>query len=196
MSEPSELPFDPNNRAYQRFFAIAREHFSVREWKRETDLRPVMVTLTDMDSRDVLTVAVIDSVEDHGHGPGRARHQPPNERARRVFVHQRSQPIRRGNGHGGDGIAASRAVPMHDPSITSVPDDVWIPLPQKFAQAARAAACDKPAAIAAIDRHRARMYLIGPVPDQDNATRWIRPTGIDRNVDVLVIPQHPGNVNQ
>src|SRR4051794_32374824 len=54
--------FNPDNRAWRRFTTVAGEHFDVGDWTRE-DGRPVRVSLTDLDSGDVLTLAILDSLE-------------------------------------------------------------------------------------------------------------------------------------
>src|SRR5690606_76628 len=59
----TEHPFDPTNRAWQRLTTVLTEHFHVYLWHRAPDGRPILVTLTDIASGDMTTLAVIDSLE-------------------------------------------------------------------------------------------------------------------------------------
>src|SRR5205814_5552651 len=77
MSEPTTSPttnpdqteelnptndFDPTNRAWQRLHLAVEEHLDVITWRRD-DGRPVLLSLVDLRSGDVVTLAVIDSLQ-------------------------------------------------------------------------------------------------------------------------------------
>jgi hypothetical protein len=54
--------FDPSNRAWQRLHIAAEEHLDVISWQRD-DGRPVLLSLIDLHSGDIVTLAVIDSLQ-------------------------------------------------------------------------------------------------------------------------------------
>lgn len=65
MQQPDTSHINPDNRAYQRFLALAEEHFTVQVWKRASDDLPVMLSLHDLEHGDTFTVALMNTVEDN-----------------------------------------------------------------------------------------------------------------------------------
>jgi hypothetical protein len=148
-----------------------------------------MMTMTDVGSGDMFTVAVMDSLEDNdahvltafdldyqvtAHGPfagstTTASHAP-------YLVASR-----------GD-IAATRPLRLHDPNVTCLPATAWTPMPPEVAEAAYPALVDAPAAVAVlIDRHKHLFCAVGPFPDDASAADWPLPADVDPQVAHLTV---------
>lgn len=181
--------FDPDNRAYQRFLTTTREHLAVAEWRRTADDRLVMMTLTDVASGDMFTVAVIDSIEDTSPHVLIALDSRCEMTAHGVFAGV--VDTRRYAPHlviSGADVVGTRPTPLHSPDLTELPADAWVPVPADIAQAAYPALVDAPAAIAVLlDRDRGLFCAVGPFPADASAADWPLPAGVDPQVAHLVV---------
>ncbi|MEV0133671.1 hypothetical protein AB0H83_35065 [Dactylosporangium sp. NPDC050688] len=188
-------PFDTDNHAWQRFTAVAADHFDVVTWTRPDD-RPVLVSLVDLPTGDTFTVAVLGSVEV----------RDPHA----LLVLSTSGHL---TVHGpADGIAAAdhaphlaltdttvqatRPVPLHHPATPALPETAWVDLP---AVPVTAAPVDddggtRTVALLLIDDEGDRLAVVGPFPDRAAADRWQPTDGrtVQRHVTLLQpIPPAP-----
>src|SRR5262249_36220012 len=129
--------FDPTNRAWQRLHIAAEEHLDIITWRRE-DGRPVLLSLVDLRSGDVVTLAVIDSLQMRGPhtllvltanpttGPVLSAHRPlSGATAADSFAPQLAleDPNRLGG----------CTVPLVHPDQPTVPDTAWVAMPADLA---------------------------------------------------------------
>ena len=187
------IPFDTENRAYQRFRAVTDEHFQVIGWDNADTGRPTLITLTDIRSGDAFSVALLDSAEDAephillaftataqvaGHGPFRG-HITAAAHARDLAAHDAT-------------IAATTPIVLHDPATPAIADDEWLTIPVDYARAAHAANADAPtAALVLLDRDRAQLAVVGPFTCQTDAQAWQPTPDGWPPVDRLTIAIHP-----
>jgi hypothetical protein len=185
--------FNPDNHAWRRFTATAEEHFEVAVWHGEDD-RPIMVSLTDLGSGDIVTLAVIDSLEVRdpytllaftadgaltAHGPFEGDHAAAGYAPSLAAT----DPT----------VVATGPAALHPPDQPAVPEDAWGPLPAEIAASAHATpAADAPVTVLVLlDRTRAVAAAVGPFDDPAAADAW-RPTpDPGPEVDRLVIGVHP-----
>ncbi len=147
MSEPTTSPpdnpdqtddFDPTNRAWQRLHVAVEEHLDVITWRRE-DGRPVLLSLVDLRSGDVVTLAVIDSLQ----------MRDPHALLILTADSTTSRPVLSAYGPFDGATAADNAaprlaledpnrlggatVPLVHPDQPTVPDTAWIDMPADLA---------------------------------------------------------------
>lgn len=188
----NEYPFDTDNRAWQRLLAVASEHFEVLTWIREHDGRPTILTLTHASSGDVVSLAVMDSLEvtdpyvllavhtdgrltAHGPGTGQATAQEYGP----VLALTDTT------------TAATAAVPLHDPAEPTVPDTAWRHLPDDVAAHLRTAPADtRTTVVVLLDRAGQRLAVAGPFTDEVSATVWA-PAGAGEAIEQLLVPLRP-----
>jgi len=58
-----QYPFNTDNRAWCRLPTALGEHLDLVTWQRDGDGRPILVSLVDLGSGDIVTLAVLDSQE-------------------------------------------------------------------------------------------------------------------------------------
>jgi hypothetical protein len=184
--------FNPDNRAWHRLGAVADEHFDRSDWTRE-DGRPVMLTLTDLDSGDMITLAVIDSLEN--------RHPY-------VLLAVSADGAMCAYGPFDGDVAASGYAPRlaaADPTIVAtcpaplnpadqpvLPETGWLALPQQVAASAHPPPGQPgPAVVVLLDRARAIAATVGPFDDRSAAGAWAPTPEIDPALDRLVIGLQP-----
>lgn len=190
--------FNPDNRAWRRFTTTTVEHLDVVEWTRE-DGRPVMVSLVDLDSGDTVTLAVLDSVEDHDPhvllavtGDGAVTAYGPFQGDQAASSHAPTLVLP-GAENADDGIIATCPATLHPTDQPALRDTAWLSVPDEVAASAHAAPpADAPAAaLVLLDRSSAVAAVIGPFDNHATAGAW-RPTPhISRPVDRLVIGLRP-----
>lgn len=187
-----EYPFDTDNRAWQQLLAVASEHFEVLTWKREGDGRPMIITLAHAASGDMVSLAVMDSLEvtephvllavhtdgrltAHGPGKGPATAQ---EYAPVLALTDAT-------------TAATVAVPLHDPTEPSVPDAAWRHVPDDITAGLRTAPADtRTGVVVLLDRAGQRLAVAGPFADEVSATVWA-PAEADEAIEQLLVPLAP-----
>ncbi|MDG4803634.1 hypothetical protein [Micromonospora sp. WMMD980] len=166
--------FNPSNRAYQCFLALASDHFEIVDWRGTATGQARLVTLIDIGSRDAFSLALLDTAEDHQphallayatthtlalHGPipGRAA---AADYAPHLAMH---------NPH----ITATTPISLHRPDNPRLRDDEWTSLPTDIAHAASITTLDGGSvALALLDRANATVAVIGPFPTIDAADAW------------------------
>ncbi|RSM65117.1 hypothetical protein DMB66_17735 [Actinoplanes sp. ATCC 53533] len=190
-SEPSNNPFDPDNRAYQRWQKLLDQHFHVLVWTIDDSNRPALVTMKDPDSGDAFTVAILDSAEvrdphvlltataaAHLSAYGPFDGAPAAASAAPSLARARTN------------IRATCPVPLHNPDGPSLPDSMWRAIPSALA-GIQPAPDDAPrAALILLDRATWRVAAVGPFTDPAAAERC-RPAGEPAAVDRLVIALQP-----
>lgn len=129
----ADLPFDPANRAYQRFTALASEHFHVLDWC-DANNRPTLTTLLAPDTGDGFTVMLVDTATDstvsvalalHADGTVSAYGPLPGRASAKAV----STDLR----HRDDDVVATLALPLDDPGVEHVRPRPWCPLPDEIA---------------------------------------------------------------
>jgi hypothetical protein len=195
-AEPTAEHFDPDNRAWQRLGTALADHLDVITWTRE-DGRPVLLSLVDLHSGDIVTLAVLDSLEIRdpyallalttslttgltvtAHGPFDGRTAADSYAPHLVAA----QPT----------LTGTCPVPLHHPDQPTLPDTAWVPmLPAIAARVTPAPAGAAPVALLLLDRHTGRHALVGPFPHHRAAQAWqpTPPAGPDIDRDVLTL--HP-----
>ncbi|MEV0269840.1 hypothetical protein AB0H43_13765 [Hamadaea sp. NPDC050747] len=169
-------PFNPDNRAYRRFLTVIGEHFDVAQWLRDSDQQPVMVTMTDLDSGDMFTVGLMDSVQ--ATAPhilaaidisGGITAYGPFTGDTAANSHAGTVALSRGD------VAATRALPLHRPDHVP-PTEAWASTPADLAEIIHAADADGPAAIVVLlHRQQPSICAVGPFPDHYTAATWPLP---------------------
>lgn len=211
MSEPTTSPttnpdqteelsptndFDPTNRAWQRLHIAVEEHLDVVTWRRD-DGRPVLLSLIDLRSGDVVTLAVIDSLQMRdphallvltanpataglvlsAYGPFDGPTTADNYAPRLAL----DDPNRLGGA----------TVPLHHPDQPAVPDTAWIDMPADLAtvDVDPGPGDATPLAVLLLDRAGGRHAVVGPFPHPLAARAWAPvppPTpGLERHVLAL-----------
>lgn len=185
--------FNVDNLAYQRFLAVATDHFEVSQWIRDRDDQPVMVTLVDLPSGDAFSIALIDSVEVSAGPHVLAAFDTENRLAAygpfdgRTAAAAQAAPVAAAD----DAVAATRPLPLHGPESTERPDDWWIGMPPEIAASAYPADVDAVASIVVlVDRSLHRCCAVGPFPTDAAAADWPLPLGVDPQVARLVVALH------
>jgi hypothetical protein len=203
-ADPAGDHFDPDNRAWQRLGMALADHLDVITWTRE-DGRPVLLSLVDLHSGDIVTLAVLDSLEIRDpyallalttdpvtadpvtadliltvHGPfdGRAT---ADTYALRLATQDPT-------------VAGGCTVPLHHPGQPTLPDTAWVPLlPAIAAKVAPEPAGAAPVALLLLDRNAGRHALVGPFPHHHRAQAWqpTPPTGPDIERHVLTLRPAP-----
>jgi hypothetical protein len=189
----SEHPFDTDNRAWRRLGDVTSEHFDVITWTRDPDGRPVLLTLSDMQTGDMITLAVLDSLEIRDpyallavHTGGELGAHGPTSGATAAGTHAATLAL------DSTTLAVTRPVPLHDPAATALPATCWVDLPSDLAAALRPALDDaRTAVLVLLDRAGDRLAAIGPFPTHTAADAWQPDDGPGRTVDRLVVPLHP-----
>ena len=181
-------PFDTDNHAWQRFTAVAGDHFDVVTWTRPDD-RPVLVSLVDLPTGDTFTVAVLDSLE-------------VRDPHALLVLSTSGHPTVHGPA---DGIAAAdhaphltltdttaqatRPVPLHHPATPALPETAWVDLPTAPVTAAPSDddGSTHTVALLLIDHQGDRLAVVGPFPDRATADRWQPTNGgnVERHVTLL-----------
>jgi hypothetical protein len=186
----NEHPFDTDNRAWRRIGDAISDHLDAVTWTRNRHGRPVLLTLCDTQTGDMVTLAVIDSLE-----------------VREPHILLAASTDHRLTAHGPTGSAdtaashatalaphtATMPTPLHDPSTKAVPATCWVDLSSELA-AARRPALDDDARIAVLvllDRTGGRIAAVGPFPTRAAADAWQPDDGPGRTADRLVVPLHP-----
>jgi hypothetical protein len=188
----------PRQPAYQHFRTLIGEHFQVVGWDAEDTGRPVLTTLVDIGSGDAFTIALVDSVEDRrphallafttarellAYGPF------CDETAAATFAPQLA--------FGNPQIAATRPVPLHDPTQPRLLDDRWKPISPVMADTAGPAprdASDEFSVMVLLDRATHVLALVGPLPRHAAAGAW-QPEAIQSSVDQLIVPLRPSTLD-
>ncbi|RNH99662.1 hypothetical protein EEZ25_21965 [Micromonospora aurantiaca] len=189
----NEHPFDTDNRAWRRLADVTSEHFDVITWTRDPDGRPVLLTLGDLRTGDMITLAVLDSLEIRDpyallavHTGGElAAHGPTSgaETARSLA------PILALDS---TTLAVTKPVPLHDPATTALPATCWVDLPTTLAAALRPALDDaRTAVLVLLDRTQGWLAAVGPFPTHTAADTWQPDGGPGRAADRLIVPLHP-----
>ncbi len=184
--------FNPDNRAWRRFTTVTGEHFETVDWTRD-DGRLVMVTLIDLASGDMVSLAVIDSLEIRDPYALLAATADGALAAYGPFDGDRAA-----SGHApvlamtNPAVFATRPVALHPAEQPAVPDEAWLPLPADLAATAHPAPTDTTAAVVVLlDRARTVAATIGPFSNRATADAW-RPTpDVDPAVDRLIVGLHP-----
>ena len=187
----NEYPFDTDNRAWQRLLALASEHFEVIDWTRE-DGRPTILTLAHVSSGDLISLAVLDSLEmtdPHvllavhteglltAHGPSKGP-ATATEYAPELVLHDPS-------------ITNTIAVPLHDPAEPAIADADWRHAPDDIAVRLRTAPADtRTAVVVLLDRARQRLTAVGPFTDLIGAVTWT-PAEPDDAIEQFLVRLHP-----
>ncbi|MFV2102098.1 hypothetical protein [Micromonospora sp. LOL_024] len=189
----TDYPFDPGNRAYQRFLALAGEHFEVVGWDNATSGRPAMLTLIDIGSRDAFSLALLDTAEDRQphallavttdatlslHGPlaGRAT---ASDYAPHLAMHNAD-------------IAATTPAALHHPDTTTIDASEWLTIPPDIAAAVHTRMPDTSGVgLVPLDRDGAQLAVVGPFPSPDDAQAWQPDTDGWPPVDRLTVALHP-----
>lgn len=183
--------FDPDNRAYRRFLTVIGEHFDVAQWLRDSDQQPVMVTMTDLDSGDMFTVGLMDSVQ--ATAPhilaaidisGGISAYGPFRGDTAANSHAGTVALSRGD------VAATRALPLHRPDNVP-PTDAWATAPADLAEIIHAVDAAGPAAIVILlDRQQLSICAVGPFPDHNIAATWPLPDDLAPTVQRLTTALH------
>jgi hypothetical protein len=161
--------FDTDNRAYRRFQQVLGEHFAVVGWTTADTGRPTFMTIGDLDSGDVFTVAILDSLE-------------VRDPYALLTVTVAAGLLAYGPFEGGQAAAtaapmfaevrATRPVPLHHPEHTSLPDSIWCDLPSELADL-RPAPHDAPrVALVLVDGEAGRVAAVGPFTSRAVAAAW------------------------
>jgi hypothetical protein len=186
-------PFETDNRAWQRFTVIAREHFEVSTWTRE-DGRPTMISVVDLASGDAFTMSVLDSVElsdshvvlaqdSEGvlavHGPFKGE-VAASEYEPTLAAHDTS-------------VAATLVLPLQQPHDCDLHvDELWRPLPSRPLAANRPVPADPSATVLILrDADRLRLAAVGPFSSRLAARAWKPATlmdGVELNEVALILP--------
>ncbi|SCF42694.1 hypothetical protein GA0070216_115109 [Micromonospora matsumotoense] len=189
----SEYPFDTDNRAWRRLSSVTSEHFDAITWTRDPDGRPVLLTLTDMPTGDVVTLAVLDSLEIRDpytllavHTGGELDAYSPTSGATAAGAHAATLAL------DSTTLAATRPAPLHDPTATALPAACWVDLPTDLAAALHPALYDaRTCALVLLDRTGGRFAAVGPFPAHAAADAWQPDDGPGRTADRLIVPLHP-----
>ncbi|MEU4555739.1 hypothetical protein [Micromonospora violae] len=189
----SEYPFDTDNRAWRRLGDVAGEHFDVITWNRESDSRPVMLTLADPRTGDTITLAILDSLEIRDpytllavHTGGELAAHGPTGGATAANSHAATLAL------DSPTLAATRTTPLHDPTVTALPATCWVDLPTDLAAALRPALDGaRTAVLVFLDRAGGRLAAVGPFPTHTAADTWQPDDGPGRAADRLIVPLHP-----
>ncbi|PZG15610.1 hypothetical protein C1I95_19255 [Micromonospora craterilacus] len=189
----SDHPFDTDNRAWRRLGDVASEHFDVSTWTRDRDGRPVLLTLSDLRNGDMITLAVLDSLEirdPHAllavHTGGELGAHGPTSGATAARSHAATLAL------DGTTLAMTRAVPLHDPAATALPAACWVDLPPDRAAILRPALDDaRTTVLVLLDRTVGRLAAVGPFPTHAAADAWQPDDGPGRATDRLIVPLHP-----
>jgi hypothetical protein len=188
----TDNPFDTDNRAWRRFVDLLGEHFDVIGWTTD-DGRPVLTTLVDLESGDMFTVAIMDSLEVRepytllaftaggelaAHGPFDGQPAAASYAPRLAMTDA--------------AVAATRPMPLHHPDQPLLPDDAWLPVPAELARLARPALVDaRAAALVLLDRTHALLTVVGLFRNRAGAETW-RPTpDLGPTIDRLIVALHP-----
>jgi hypothetical protein len=208
MAEPTASPtnnpdqpddFDPTNRAWQRLEIAAAEHLDIITWQCE-DGRPVLLSLVDLRSRDVVTLAVIDSLQMRDpHAllvltANPATAEPvlnaygPFDGATTADNFAPQQALEDPNNLGG------RTVPLVHPDQPTVPDTAWMSMPAGLAATVGvdpAPGDASPVAVLLLDRVGERHALVGPFPHQLSALAWVPDPAPAAGLEWHVLALHP-----
>ncbi|WP_238432322.1 hypothetical protein [Micromonospora tarensis] len=188
----TDYPFDTNNRAYQRLLTLAGEHFEVVTWENATG-RPTMLTLVDVASHDAVSLALIDTADDHQahallavttdaamslHGPIAGR-TAAADYAPHLAMHNAD-------------IAATTPAALHHPDSMTIGTSEWLTIPPDIAAAAHTGALDTTSVgLVLLDRDRAQMVVVGPFSTPADAQAWQPATDGWPPVDRVVVGLHP-----
>jgi hypothetical protein len=190
-----QYPFNTDNRAWRRLPTALGEHLDLITWHRDGDGRPTLVSLIDLGSGDIVSLAVLDSHEMReprillaftvdgdlsGHGPFNGEPAAASFAAQLALQHV--------------DIAAARPITLHHPDQPNLPDSAWAPVPPSLADAARPATAESRAvALVLLDRTRRLLTAVGPFPrtTTTTTTEWQPVSSLDPTVDRLTVPLHP-----
>lgn len=187
-----QSPFDTDNRAWRRLLALANEHFETLTWQRD-DGRPVIITLADLTSGDMISLAVMDSTEMREphvllalHTDGRLTTHGPASGATTTDTYAahlaKTDPT----------IVATIGVPLHDPAQPTLPDAAWRPLPGDLAENRPPVTADtRTLAVVLLDHTGDRLAIVGPFTGAATAAAWRPADPSDQPVDRLAVPLHP-----
>jgi len=184
-------PFDTDNRAWRHFAEVTSEHFDLVTWTRP-DGRPILMSVYDLATGDVFTVAVLDSLEirePHAllawHRDGTLTLHGPTDGPAAAQDHA---PWLAGND---TSVAATLAFPLHHPGNGELPDqDKWCPLPSLTLNTTAPLPEASPVALVVIDRAGQRMAAVGPFPHHNAALRWEPTTTPDIDLESVVAALH------
>ncbi|MEU1606070.1 hypothetical protein [Micromonospora matsumotoense] len=167
----ADYPFDPTNRAYQKFLHLASEHFDITHWGHTTTGRPAMLTLVDVATRDAFSLTLIDTIGDRQphvllavttdatlslHGPISGAATTAHYAAHLALHHP--------------DVAATTPAALHHPSITTIDPSQWPTVPPDIAATAHAECADTSSVgVVLLDRDRAQLAVVGPFPTSDDA---------------------------
>ena len=186
-----ESPFDTDNRAWRRLLALADEHFDRFTWQRD-DGRPVIITLADLASGDMISLAVMESSEMREphvllalHTDGRLTAHGPTRGGTVAATYAPQLAMTDAT------TAGTIPILLHDPAQPTLPDTAWRDLPDDLAEKL----CPVPAdtrtlAVVLLDNTRDRFAVVGPFTTAA-AAAWRPPDTSDHAVDRLVVPLHP-----
>ncbi|WP_435204952.1 hypothetical protein [Micromonospora sp. bgisy143] len=191
-STDDEYPFDTDNRAWRRLSDITSEHFDAIIWSRDSDGRPVLLTLRDVRTGDTVTLALIDSLEirdPHAllavHTSGDLAAHGPTSGAEAAHSYADTLAL------DSTTLAATRPVPLSDPAVTELPAASWVDLPSRLAPALRPALDDARAAVLVLlERTDGRLAAVGPFPNHAAADTWHPADGPGRIAERLIVPLH------
>lgn len=168
--------FDETNRAWLRLSNLLDEHFDVTQWRHATTGHLVMVTLADLKSGDMVTLAVMDSLEQRNPHLLLAIGQDGQASLHGPFAggHDAAQygPVLALRD---DNVAMTHPIALTNPDQPP-PDSSWIALPDGLAGldtlAVPAAADGEPVAVLLYDPTTGRVAATGPFPDDKHACAW------------------------
>ncbi len=190
--------FDPDNRAWQRLSTALADHLDVITWQR-SDGRPILVSLVDLHSGDIVSLAVIDSLEIRDpyallaattdfaltvHGPFDGANAAASHAPHLVGA----DPT----------VVGTCPTPLHHPDQPTLPDTAWVDMPDDLATHAHLAVGDATAPVVLLlllDRGQGRHALVGPFPHHHAADTWHPQPATDLGVDRHVIALHPAQAS-
>ncbi|MFB9238157.1 hypothetical protein ACFFWC_21805 [Plantactinospora siamensis] len=189
----NDHPFDTENRAWRRLNDVTSEHFDAITWTRDPDGRPVLLTLGDLRTGDMITLAVLDSLEVRDpyallavHTGGELAAHGPTDGATAAGSHAATLAL------DSTTLNLTRPVPLHDPAATALPATCWVDLPTTLAAALRPALDDaRTAVLVLLDRSAGRLATVGPFPTHAAADTWQPDGGPGCTADRLIVPLHP-----
>lgn len=194
IDQESEHDFNPDNRAWRRLLDLLAEHFDVLTWQRAEDSRPVVITLTDIDSGDQLSLGVLDSLEVNdpyvllaiSTGDQLSAHGPfdgePAAASHAAWLAASDT-----------NLLATRPAPLLPADQARHLDQMWLQIPARFASTVQPADPEiPPVVLVVLDRGQHRLAVIGPFAEQEDAHAWRpRPDGEDLTAERLIVSLRP-----
>jgi hypothetical protein len=189
-------PFDTDNRAYQRWRELIDQHFTILAWETADTGRPALVTMTDPDSGDAFTVAIVEWLEERDPYALLSITVTARLLAYGPFAGEQAATCAAPTlAHSNPDIHATCPVPLHDPAQPTLPDSAWRGIPPHLTDLQPAPTDAPSAGLVLLDRAAARVAVIGPFTVATAAALWqptIAPSGVERLV-IALQPAVAGN---